>query len=168
VEAHWVSDRRNLVRFDSEQPRYSILSRGIETEVLPVCDKYGTGVIPYSPLARGWLAGRYRRGEKIDPASRVGHNDKFTETPDSPAGQRMLEVVEALVPLAEEADATLAQYALAWVLRNPVVTAPILGPRLREHLEENLAAVEVKIPDEHLRRIDELVPPGTDMPEGAG
>jgi aryl-alcohol dehydrogenase-like predicted oxidoreductase len=163
VESYWVSDRHGLVRFECEQPPYSIFVRGIEKDVLPVCQKYGTGVIPWSPLNRGWLAGKYRRGQEVDPQSRVGRNDPFIDKPDSEVGERKLDLVERLVPMAEEVGANLAQYALAWTLTNPVVTAPIIGPRTMEHLEDNLRALEVRIPREHLDRIDEMAPTGTDV-----
>ena len=163
VESYWVSDRHNLARFACEQPPYSIFVRGIEKDVLPVCQKYGTGVIPWSPLNRGWLAGKYRKGQALDPESRASRGDAFIDQPDSPAGQRKLDLVEELIPMAQEIGANLAQYALAWTLTNPVVTAPIIGPRLMEQLEDNLGALEVTIPAEHLRRIDQLVPPGTDV-----
>jgi len=164
VESYWVSDRHNFVRFECEQPPYSIFVRQIEKDVLPVCQKYGTGVIPWSPLNRGWLAGKYRKGQaEVDPQSRVGRNDPFIDRPDSPSGQKKLDLVEELVPMAQEIGANLAQYAIAWTLANPVVTAPIIGPRTMEQLEDNLGALEVIIPPEHLRRIDEMVPPGTDV-----
>jgi aryl-alcohol dehydrogenase-like predicted oxidoreductase len=163
VESYWVSDRYNLARFECEQPPYSIFVRHIEKDVLPVCQKYGTGVIPWSPLNRGWLAGKYRRGQELDPQSRAARGDAFIDRPDSPAGQRKLELVEELIPMAQEVNASLAQYALAWTLTNPVVTAPIIGPRTMEQLEDNLGALEITIPPDHLRRIDELVPPGTDV-----
>ena len=163
VESYWVSDRYNLARFECEQPPYSIFVRHIEQDVLPVCQKYGTGVIPWSPLNRGWLAGRYRKGQEIDAQSRAVRGDPFIDRPDSPAGRRKLELVEELIPMAQEVNASLAQYALAWTLTNPVVTAPIIGPRTMEQLEDNLGALEITIPPDHLRRIDELVPPGTDV-----
>ena len=163
VESYWVSDRHHLARFVCEQPPYSIFVRQIERDVLPVCQKYGTGVIPWSPLNRGWLAGKYRRGQEVDPQSRVSRNDPFIDRPDSPSGQRKLDLVEELIPMAEEIGANLAQYALAWTLTNPVITAPIIGPRIMEQLEDNLGALQVQIPPEHRRRIDELVPPGTDV-----
>ncbi len=163
VESYWVADRDHLTRFTCEQPPYSIFVRGIERDVLPVCEKYGTGVIPWSPLNRGWLAGKYRKGMEIDPQSRVGRNDPFIDQPDSAVGQKKLELVEQLVTMAEEIGANLAQYALAWTLTNPVVTAPIIGPRTMEHLQDNLKALDVTIPAEHLSRIDEMVPPGTDL-----
>jgi aryl-alcohol dehydrogenase-like predicted oxidoreductase len=163
IESYWVSDRHNLARFSSEQPPYSIFTRAIETDVLPVCAKYGAGVIPWSPLNRGWLAGKYRKHRQPDPQSRVGRQDPFIDAPDSPAGQRKLDLVETLVRMAEEVGVSLAQYALAWTLINPTVTAPIIGPRTMEQLENNLGTLEVKIPAEHLRRIDSLAPPGTDV-----
>jgi len=163
VESYWVSDRHNLARFECEQPPYSIFVRGIEKDVLPVCAKYGTGVIPWSPLNRGWLAGKYRRGQEIDPQSRVGRNDPFIDSPESEQGQRKLDLVEELIPMAERLGVTLAQFALAWTLTNPTITAPIIGPRTMEQLENNLGTLDVQIPPEDLRRIDELVPPGTDI-----
>jgi aryl-alcohol dehydrogenase-like predicted oxidoreductase len=163
VESYWVSDRYNLARFECEQPPYSIFVRGIEKDVLPVCEKYGSAVIPWSPLNRGWLAGKYRRGRPVDPESRVGRENRMIDMPDSEVGRKKLELIEELIPMAEELGVNLAQYALAWTLGNPVVTAPIIGPRLMPHLEENLKAVEITIPDTHLKRIDEMVPPGTDV-----
>jgi len=163
VESYWVSDKRALARFECEQPPYSIFVRGIEKDVLPVCETYGSGVIPWSPLNRGWLAGKYRKGRDVDPESRVGRGDRFIDRPDSPQGRRKLELVEELIPMAEEIGATLPRYALAWTLANPVVTAPIIGPRTIEQLEDNLHALDVRIPPEHLRRIDALAPPGTDV-----
>ena len=162
VESYWVSDKQHLARFDCEQPPYSIFTRGIEKDVLPVCQKYGAGVIPWSPLNRGWLAGKYRKGQQFDEQSRM-KRDRFIDQIDSPAGQRKLDLVEELIPMAQELGVNLAQYALAWTLTNPVITAPIIGPRTMEQLEDNLGALDVTIPPEHLRRIDELAPPGTDV-----
>ncbi len=162
VESYWVSDRHNLTRFECEQPPYSIFVRHIENDVLTVCAEYGSGVIPWSPLNRGWLAGKYRRGQGLDPQSRVARGDQFIDAPDSDAGQYKIELVEQLIPMAAEVGASLAQYALAWTLTNPAVTAPIIGPRTMEQLEDNLGTLQVTLPAEHLERIDQLVPPGTD------
>jgi aryl-alcohol dehydrogenase-like predicted oxidoreductase len=163
VESYWVSDRYNLTRFECEQPPYSIFVRHIENDVLPVCAKYGTGVIPWSPLNRGWLAGKYRRGQELDPQSRVARGDQFIDAPDSDAGRYKIELVEQLIPMAAEVGASLAQYALAWTLTNPVVTAPIIGPRTMEQLGDNLGTLQVTLPSEHLERIDQMVPPGSDV-----
>jgi len=162
VESYWVSDKHNLARFECEQPPYSIFVRGIEKDVLPVCETYGSGVIPWSPLNRGWLAGKYRKGQDIDAQSRMSR-DRFIDKIDSPSGQRKLDLVEELIPMAQEIGTTLPRYALAWTLANPAVTAPIIGPRTMEQLEDNLNALDVRIPPEHLRRIDQLVPPGADV-----
>lgn len=163
VESYWISDKYGLARFDCEQPPYSIFTRAIEKDVLPVCEQFGTAVIPWSPLNRGWLAGKYRKGQTVDPASRIGRSDPFIDNLESPSGRRKLDLVEQLIPMAEEVGATLAQYALAWTLTNPTVTAPIVGPRIMEQLQDNLGALDLKIPAEHLNRIDGLVPPGTDV-----
>jgi len=104
-----------------------------------------------------------RRGQPIDPESRVGRDDAFIDSPDSPSGRNKLELVEQSTPMAQKLGAGLAQYALAWTLTNPVITAPIIGPRTMQQLEENLNALDVTIPHEHLQRIDDLVPPGTDL-----
>ena len=162
VESYWVSDTHNLARFVCEQPPYSILSRGIEREVLPACQAYGTGVIPWSPLHRGYLSGRYRIGQQPDAESRA-NRDRFFDPLEGASGRRKLEIVEELIPMADELDVTLAQYALAWTLANPAITAPIIGPRVMEQLESVLNVPDIRIPAEHLARIDQLVPPGTDL-----
>jgi len=161
VESYWTSGHFNIARFECEQPPYSIFVREMEKDVLPVCQKYGTGVIPWSPLNRGWLAGKYRKGKPVDPESRIGRSDQFIDGIESPSGKIKLDLVEQLIPMAEETGHNLAQYSLAWVLTNPVITAPIIGPRTMEQLEDNLGAIDVTIPPGHLTRIDELVPPGT-------
>jgi aryl-alcohol dehydrogenase-like predicted oxidoreductase len=163
VESYWASDRLDVVRFDCEQPPYSLFVRGIERDVLPVCRKFGTAVIPWSPLNRGWLAGKYRKGLSVDPESRVGRSDPFIDQPDTEVGRRKLDIVERLAGMAEELGASLAQFSLAWILAQPGITAPIIGPRTMEQLTDNLKAVEVAIPVEHMARIDQMVPPGTDV-----
>jgi aryl-alcohol dehydrogenase-like predicted oxidoreductase len=161
-EALWISDRNNYERFVSEQPPYSILRRGIETEVLPFCNKYGFAVLPWSPLAGGWLTGKYRKGEDPPEDSRGARKGWALDTPGA---EKRLDIIEKLVALAEQVGASLTQFALAWTLANPVVTAPIIGPRTMEQLEDNLGAVDVNLPDEVLERVDEMVEPGTDVPK---
>jgi aryl-alcohol dehydrogenase-like predicted oxidoreductase len=162
VESYWVSDRLNTARFECEQPPYSIFTRAIEKDVLPVAKKYGSGVIVWSPLNRGYLSGKYRMGQAPDAESRA-KRDQFFDPLESASGKRKLEIVEELMPMADELDVSLAEYALAWTLANPVVTAPIIGPRTMEQLEGVLRVPEIRIPPEHLKRIDALVPPGTDL-----
>jgi aryl-alcohol dehydrogenase-like predicted oxidoreductase len=162
VEAHWCSERRGHVRFMSEQPPYSILVRGIEAEVLPVCERYGMGVIPWSPLAGGYLSGRWRRGGETLSSKRIGILPKLFD-PTLAENQRKLEAVYALTDLADEAGLTLIELALAFVINHPAVTAAIIGPRTMEHLESQLTAVDVTLTPDVLDRIDEIVPPGVTL-----
>jgi aryl-alcohol dehydrogenase-like predicted oxidoreductase len=168
VEAQWVAKDRGLERFKTEQPPYSMLVRGIESEVLPVCDRYGMGVIPWSPLAGGYLSGRWRRGGEQLTSKRIGILPKLFDT-SLPENQRKLEAVYALTDLADEAGITLIEMALAFVIRHPAVTAAIIGPRTMEHLESQLTSVEVTLTDDVLDRIDEIVPPGVNInPDDGG
>ena len=156
VEAHWVSERRTLERFRAEQPHYSIVNRGIEREVLPVCRRYGMGVLVWSPLGGGLLTGRYRKGQEATSA-------RAAYAPRHFGNQRKLDVVEQLVPLAEKAGLSLTHLAMAFVISHPGVTSAILGPRTMEQLDDLLAGAEVVLDDEVLDRIDEIVPPGVDV-----
>lgn len=159
-ESLWISERRNYERFVSEQPPYNLLWRGIERELLPFCAKRGLGVVSYSPLAGGWLTGKYRKGQEPPPDSRaaMGWIDL-----KSPGGQKRLEAVERLLPLAQECGVTLGQFSLAWVLANPAVTSPIIGPRTSEQLQECLGAVEFRLTEDVLRKVDEVAPPRGDL-----
>jgi aryl-alcohol dehydrogenase-like predicted oxidoreductase len=168
VEAQWVAERRGRDRFTCEQPPYSILVRGIEADVLPVCARYGMGVITWSPLAGGWLSGRWRLGEEAPGSSRAERLPARFD-PSLPENRRKLELADALARLAEEAGVTLIELAIAFVIRHPAVTSAIIGPRTMEQLESQLPAAEVHLDDELLDRIDELVPPGTTVnPADAG
>jgi aryl-alcohol dehydrogenase-like predicted oxidoreductase len=156
VTSHWVAERRGLVRFRTEQPPYSILNRGIEREVLPVVQEYGMGTLVWSPLAGGMLTGRYRKGqENATHRSQFG----FRYLTDD----RRLDAVEQLLPLAEDAGMPLTHLAMAFAISHPGVTSAIIGPRTMEHLDSLLAGVDVRLTDEILDRIDEIVPPGTDV-----
>jgi aryl-alcohol dehydrogenase-like predicted oxidoreductase len=159
VEAQWISRERGLERFASEQPPYSMLARGIENDVLPTCRRHGIAVIPWSPLAGGWLSGNYRSGAGL-PAStrstRLPHRFDLA----IPANQRKLEAADALGELAREAGHSLIEMAIAWVINHPAVTAAIIGPRTMEHLESQLPAAGISLDTALLDRIDEIVPPG--------
>ena len=159
VEAHWTSERRGLGRFVTEQPPYSLLVRGIEADVLPVAEGYGMGVLPWSPLAGGWLSGRYRKGRDAPTSQRA---DRMPARYDLsiPANQAKLDAVEELSVLAEECGLSLVHLALAFVLQHPAVTAPIIGPRTMGHLDSQLGAADVSLSTDVLDRIDEFVPPG--------
>jgi len=162
VEGQWTAERRGRERFVCEQPPYSILVRGIEADVLPTCERYAMGVIPWSPLAGGWLSGKYRKGAA---APKGGRAARIPQRYDAtlPENQRKLDVVEELVSLADEAGVSLVQLAIAFVLEHPAVTAAIIGPRTMEHLEGQLGAAELVLDEKILDRIDELVQPGTDL-----
>ena len=161
VEAQWTSERRGRERFISEQPPYSLLARGIEADLLPVCERYRLAVTPWSPLAGGWLSGAFRRGVAVKSSRAERLPARFD--PSLPDNQRKLDAVEALVTVADEAGLTLIELALAFVLRHPAVTAPIIGPRTMEHLESQLGAASVHLTDDVLDRLDEIVPPGTTL-----
>jgi len=166
VEAQWVAQRRGRERFVCEQPPYSMLVRGIEADVLPVCLDHAIGVIPWSPLAGGWLSGR-------DASARPGSNraDRLPLRFDMsvPGNQAKLEAVEALTALAADAGLPVIHLALAFVQNHPAVTAAIIGPRTMEHLESQLGAADVDLPADVLDRIDEIVPPGANLnPADAG
>jgi aryl-alcohol dehydrogenase-like predicted oxidoreductase len=168
VEAQWVAERRGRERFVCEQPPYSLLVRGVEADVLPVCARYGMGVIPWSPLAGGWLTGRWRKGQEPPTSSRQQRLPQRFDL-SLPGNQRKLEAADALARLADEAGMTLIQMALAFVINHPAVTAAIIGPRTMEQLESQLTAVDVTLSDELLDTIDEIVPPGTNLnPADAG
>src|SRR3954465_3377341 len=162
VEAQWVSERRGRERFRGAPPPYSMLGRAVEADVLLTCLRYGMGVIPWGPLGGGWLSGRWRKGSEAPTSTR---QDRLPQRYDLsiPANQRKLDAAEALAQLAEEAGITLIEMAIAFVLRHPAVSAAIIGPRTMEQLESYLPALDVRLDDALLDRIDEIVPPGTNV-----
>ena len=162
VEGQWVAERRGRERFVCEQPPYSILVRGIEADVLPVCRRYGMGVIPWSPLAGGWLTGRYRKDQEV-PTSRRAALVPHRYDMSLPGNRAKLEAAEQLAQLADETGISLIHLALAFETRHPAITAAIIGPRTMEQLESQVGAAEVQLEDAVLDRIDEIVPPGTNL-----
>ncbi|MEN2742432.1 aldo/keto reductase [Microbacterium sp. X-17] len=161
VEAQWASRDRNLERFVTEQPPYSILVRGIEEDVLPTVIRHGMGTLTYSPLAGGWLSGRWRKDAASRPTSSARPSVRFDLS--LPANQRKLDIVEELAKLAEENALTLIELAIAFVINHPGVTAAIVGPRTMEQLHSYLPALDVRLSAEVLDRIDELVAPGVTL-----
>ena len=156
--SHGLSALNGWERFVSEQPQYSLLDRQIETELVPFAQAHRMAILPWSPLAGGLLSGRYR----TDDAKPIGSRrdaDYWMPSPDQIDAR--LGLVEQLARLAADAGTSLSQLALAWVCGRPGVTSPIIGPRTMAHLEDNLAALSVDIPDDALSRIDELIPPGS-------
>lgn len=161
VEAQWASRDRNLERFVTEQPPYSILVRGIEEDVLPTIRRHGMGSLVYSPLSGGWLSGRWRKDAAGKPTSSARPSARFDMS--SPANQRKLDIVEGLAVLAEQSGMTLIELAIAFVINHPAVTSAIVGPRTMEQLESYLPAAEARLTDDVLERIDELVAPGVTL-----
>jgi len=162
VEAQWVARERGRERFVCEQPPYSMLIRAVEADILPTCRRHGMGVIPWSPLAGGWLSGRWRKGQDAPDSTRA---DRLPSRYDLsiPGNQAKLEAADKLAQLAEEAGMSLIHLALAFVINHPAVTSAIIGPRTMDHLEGQLGAADVKLDPAILDRIDEIVPPGTNV-----
>jgi aryl-alcohol dehydrogenase-like predicted oxidoreductase len=162
VEAQWVAERRGLARFRTEQPPYSILNRSTEREVLPLCQNYGMGALVWSPLAKGLLTGRYRKGQPLPDSLRA------KTFPKQMADARNLDAVERLIPVAQATGLSLTHMGIAFVMAHPGVTSAILGPRTMQQLDDLLAGAAVVLSDETLDQIDEIVAPGTDAgPMGA-
>ena len=151
VEAQWVAERRGLARFHTEQPAYSILSRGIEREILPTLQRHGMGTLVWGPLAQGLLTGR--NPADLRRAGRVRH---LTDA-------RRLAVVEQLQPLAADAGLPMTHLAMAFTIAHPGVTCALLGARTEAHLDDLLAGLDVTLSDDVLDHIDAIVPPGTDV-----
>jgi len=159
VEAQWVSERRGYERLRTEQPPYSILNRTIESAVLPTAQRYGMGVLVWSPLAMGWLTGKYRSG--VDMSTGRAAVMPAMYDPELPANARKAAAVEELAKIAADAGISLTHLAMAFSIAHPGVTSAIIGPRTREQLDDLLAGADVVLDDETLDRIDAVVAPGT-------
>ena len=166
VQAQWAAEKRHSGRFVTEQPPYSILVRGIEREVLPVCQQYGMGTLVWSPLSGGWLSGKWRKDSDATQTHRstmMGGAMAARYDLSDPVNQRKLDAADALAVLAEKNDVSLVQLAIAFTIRHPGVTSAIIGPRTMEQLTSQLPAVELELSDEVLDAIDAIVPPGTNI-----
>lgn len=155
VEAQWIAERRGLERFSTEQPAYSLLNRGIEREILPSIQRFGMGTLVWGPLGQGLLTGRVRKNQDND-LRRAGLARHLND-------ERRLDVVEHLVTLAEEAGLAMTHLAMAFTIVHPGVTSALLGARTMGHLDDLLAGLDVTLTDDVLDRIDEIIPPGTDV-----
>jgi aryl-alcohol dehydrogenase-like predicted oxidoreductase len=152
VKANELADRRGYEPFSLAQPRYNAVNREIEGNYLDMCADYDIGVVPWSPLAGGFLTSKYSRNEEPPAGSRAATDQQFVDSYLTPENFDALEVVEAV---AEEVEASPGQVALAWLLHHEQVTAPIVGARTVEQLEENLAAADVSLTDDQFERIAE-------------
>jgi aryl-alcohol dehydrogenase-like predicted oxidoreductase len=154
TRAIMLSETHNWVRFDCLQPEYSLLVRSTEWELLPLCITEGIGVIPWSPLAGGWLSGKYRRGQPPPPDSRVGRADRWDDLPEQRETERTWQIIDALIEVSEECGKTPSQVALNWLLQQPGVTAPIIGARTLTQLEDNLKSVGWSLNADHIARLN--------------
>jgi aryl-alcohol dehydrogenase-like predicted oxidoreductase len=160
VESLWVSKELHLNRFVSEQPPYHLLDRRIEREMIPVAQAYGYAILPWSPLAGGFLTGKYSRGQAREEGSRLAQSNEWT---DRHFTDRAFDVLDVVTELANQKNVSVSQFALAWCAQQPGITSPIIGPRTMEQLEDNLAAAAVQVTDEDRQRIDAVIPPGTEV-----
>ncbi len=163
-EALWVSDRLNLNRFACVQPLYNIVNRDIEVELLPLCQEYKIAVVPYSPLARGILTGKYKKLGDYPNGSRAARNDQRMRQAELRA--ESIEISQQIVAHCATKGCTPSQFALAWVLANPIVSSVIVGPRTLEQYEDNLGCREVTITKGDEAFVDSLVPPGDHSGKG--
>ncbi len=157
MEGLGISEARGLPRFVAEQPPYNILDRGVENELLWMAQRQGIGVCCWGPLAYGLLSGKYRKDQPMPDEGRwvradTEESDRFTE--------EALDVVEALIPMAEARGVSLAEFAHAWLLTRPGLTSVLIGPRTVEHLRSTLSSYDLELTEEELAKVDELVPPG--------
>ena len=164
VESLWCAKELGLNRFVSEQPPYNLLDRRIERELIPMARTYGLAVIPWSPLAGGLLTGKYKLGEPFAKGTRYfGSENSPIPLYRRKSTDAALPIVEQLRPLAAAKGATLSQYTIAWVIRQPGITSAIIGPRTFAQFEDNLGALDVDLGPQDFAEIDKIVPPGSSV-----
>jgi aryl-alcohol dehydrogenase-like predicted oxidoreductase len=161
MESLWASKELGLNRFVTEQPPYHLLDRSIERDLIPMAQTYGLAILPWSPLARGFLTGKYKRGEPVPGDTRLEADAQgpFKKRTGQHFSDRAYDLLDVVVALADEKGCSPAQVAIAWLIRQPGVTSAIVGPRTLAHLEDNLGAVPVEITDDDRARLDEVSEP---------
>jgi aryl-alcohol dehydrogenase-like predicted oxidoreductase len=157
TEAVWIATQLGLNRFVSEQPPYHLLDRRIERELIPAVQKYGIALIPWSPLAGGFLTGKYKRDEGAPEQARL---DRDRGRGSKLFSDSAFDVVEKVEEIAKEKGCTPSQLSLAWNMHQPGITSPIIGPRTMGQLEDNLGAMEIAVTEEDRERLDEVSPRG--------
>lgn len=157
MESLWVAKELGLNRFVSEQPPYNLLDRTIERELVPMCQTYGIALLPWSPLASGFLTGKYERGKKPPKSARINKDYVRAGVLEN---DRAYEVVEVCEAIARNRKASISQIALAWCAQQPGITSPIIGPRTMKQLKDNLGAADIQLSSEDLQVLDETVRPG--------
>lgn len=155
MRAIMLSAQHGWARFDCLQPEYSLLVRSTEWELLPLCRAEGVGVICWSPLAGGWLTGKYRRDQPPPPDSRVGRADRWDDLPEQRETEHTWRIVDALLEIAAARGKTPAQVALNWLLQQPGVTAPIIGARTPAQLEDNLGGAGWALTTDEVSHLDQ-------------
>jgi aryl-alcohol dehydrogenase-like predicted oxidoreductase len=154
TRAIMLSDGRGWARFDCLQPEYSLLVRSTEWELLPLCQSEGIGVIAWSPLAGGWLTGKYQRNQPPPPQSRVGRADRWDDLPEQRENEQTWKIIDVLMDISHTRGKTPSQVALNWVLRQPGITAPIFGARTQEQLQNNLGSVGWQLSEDEVARLN--------------
>ncbi|OGU74245.1 MAG: aldo/keto reductase [Ignavibacteria bacterium RBG_16_34_14] len=157
VNAIWVSKELGLNRFISEQPPYHLLDRRIERELFPVAQNFGLAILPWAPLAGGFLTGKYKRGKERPADSRFKDSNEWADHHFTEEAFKVLDVVEEI---AKEKKCSSAQLALSWTIQKPEITSSIIGPKNLDQLIDNLGALKVKLTDEDNRRFDKVSMPG--------
>ncbi|MFF1407302.1 aldo/keto reductase [Streptomyces sp. NPDC058294] len=161
VEAQWLARDRTLSRFTTEQVSYSILARSVERDVFPVAQRHRMGILVWSPLANGWLAGTVGRNEPVT-AHRANLAQQAFDL-NEPVNQRKFDIIDALKEIASDAGLSLVELALGFVMAHPAVSTVLIGPRTTEHLQHNLRAAEIELDAAILDRIDAVTEPGVDV-----
>ena len=160
VESLWVAERHGLNRFVCEQQPYNLVDRRVERELMPMAETYGIATIPWSPLAGGLLTGKYRRGEDPPAGTRFANMGRMRPSQRARFTEAIFDVIEGIAPIAGDKGVPLSQFALAWVMAQPGVTSPIIGPRTMAQLDDNLDAADTSLTAEDMQRVDAVIPPG--------
>jgi aryl-alcohol dehydrogenase-like predicted oxidoreductase len=154
VRANMLAEKHHWARIDCLQPEYSLLIRSPEWELLPVCREEGIGVIAWSPLAGGWLSGKYRRDQLPPPDSRVGRADRWDDLPEQRESEITWQIIDALIEVSGACGNSPSQVALNWLLKQPGVTAPVIGARTLAQLEDNLGSVGWSLNAEQMAKLN--------------
>jgi aryl-alcohol dehydrogenase-like predicted oxidoreductase len=157
MESLWVAKELGLNRFVSEQPPYHLLDRRAERELFSMAENYGLAILPWSPLAGGFLTGKYKRNEERPEDSRLTERNEWKDHHFSDAA---FDVLDVIIEIAKEKNVTPSQLSLAWTLRNDIVNSTIIGPRTMEQYEDNIKALDIKLTDEDNKRLDKVSLPG--------
>ncbi len=161
TESLWTSDRRNLHRYEAVQLQYSLVCRDAEREVIPACKAFGLGVLAWSPLGRGFLSGKYTRGDVPPAGTRL---EKWKDSWQGVATDRNFDILDHVRGVAHDHGVTPSEVALAWALQKPWMSSIIIGARTMQQLEDNLKAATLKLSPEEMQRLDDVSRPAFGYP----